>query len=463
MPMLAPNMNLELGLREPVQTSGNSQRVEQKSSGPSSFERALERALTEKSSASEPVHDTTDETVESQEQVSKEGETVSLKDASSKIDAEINSLEKTIAAKADTGIKGLNISVVMEETAPVPETIPTEVALVEGLDPEALSKELVLQQADLVQDEEPQMELPEEGTLVLAESLEAANKAQEMQPEDTEKKTKKIEVKDVDYSIAQILQNSQQGEKIAEQPAVAEGAIAEIQGEVKTLKLETGTSLDQKIEVQDLRTAAENGVTEASLKDGNFVTTVSQGEGSADITMQLAQGNGASGTTSPVAPGAKEVNFGAMLSNQLQNNATELVRTGSIILRDGNVGTINLILHPEELGNVKISLELNDKMVSAQIRVASEEAFQAFKESIASLKQAFADSGFDTGSFDLSWAGNGQQQQGGQQQHNQGHIAFADTLYGEMMAEDGIDSGVEGEILQKTYSDSSQVAVNIMA
>ena len=461
--MLAPNMNLELGLREPVQTSGNSQRVEQKSSGPSSFERALERALTEKSSASEPVHDATDETVESQEQVSKEGETVSLKDASSKIDAEINSLEKTIAAKADTGIKGLNISVVMEETAPVPETIPTEVALVEGLDPEALSKELVLQQADLVQDEDPQMELPEEGTLVLAESLEAANKAQEMQPEDTEKKTKKIEVKDVDYSIAQILQNSQQGEKIAEQPAVAEGALAEIQGEVKTLKLETGTSLDQKIEVQDLRTAAENGVTEASLKDGKFVTTVSQGEGSADITMQLAQGNGASGTTSPVAPGAKEVNFGAMLSNQLQNNATELVRTGSIILRDGNVGTINLILHPEELGNVKISLELNDKMVSAQIRVASEEAFQAFKESIASLKQAFADSGFDTGSFDLSWAGNGQQQQGGQQQHNQGHIAFADTLYGEMMAEDGIDSGIEGEILQKTYSDSSQVAVNIMA
>ncbi|MEE0133799.1 MAG: hypothetical protein U0I22_08400, partial [Treponema sp.] len=62
-----------------------------------------------------------------------------------------------------------------------------------------------------------------------------------------------------------------------------------------------------------------------------------------------------------------------------------------------------------------------------------------------------------------SWAGDGQQQQGGQQQQNHGHIAFANTLYGEMMAEDGIDSGVEGEILQKTYSDSSQVAVNIMA
>ncbi|MBO7174287.1 MAG: flagellar hook-length control protein FliK [Spirochaetaceae bacterium] len=463
MPMLAPNMNLELGLREPVQTSGNSQRPEQKASGPSSFERALERARTEKTAASEPEHATTDETVESQEPVSKEGEKVALKEASSKIDAEINSLEKTLAAKADTEIKGLNIANVVEESTLVSESLPTEVTLAEELDPEALSKELVLQQTDFDQEGEPQVKLPEEGVLVVAEALEEARKAMEQQSEDSEKKTKKLGAKDVDYSIAQILQNGQQGNHVAEKAGVAEGAVAEIQGEIKTLKLETGTSLDQKIEVQDLRTAAENGVTEASLKDGNFVTTVSQGEGTADITLQLAQGTDGSGKTSSVAAGGKENNFGAMLSSQLQNNATELVRTGSIILRDGNMGTINLILHPEELGNVKISLELNDKMVSAQIRVASEEAFQAFKDSIASLKQAFADSGFDTGSFDLSWSGNGQQQQSGQQQSNQGYIAFADTLYGEMMAEDGVDSGVEGEILQKTYSDSSQVAVNIMA
>lgn len=461
--MLAPNMNLELGLREPVQTSGNSQRPEQKASGPSSFERALERARTEKTAASEPEHATTDDTVESQEPVSKEGEKVSLKEASSKIDAEINSLEKTLATKADTEIKGLNIANVVEESTLVSESLPTEVTLAEDLDPEALSKELVLQQTDFDQEGEPQVKLPEEGVLVVAEALEEARKPMEQQSEDSEKKTKKLGAKDVDYSIAQILQNGQQGNHVAEKAGVAEGAVAEIQGEIKTLKLETGTSLDQKIEVQDLRTAAENGVTEASLKDGNFVTTVSQGEGTADITLQLAQGTDGSGKTSSVAAGGKENSFGAMLSSQLQNNATELVRTGSIILRDGNMGTINLILHPEELGNVKISLELNDKMVSAQIRVASEEAFQAFKDSIASLKQAFADSGFDTGSFDLSWSGNGQQQQSGQQQSNQGYIAFADTLYGEMMAEDGVDSGVEGEILQKTYSDSSQVAVNIMA
>ena len=102
-------------------------------------------------------------------------------------------------------------------------------------------------------------------------------------------------------------------------------------------------------------------------------------------------------------------------------------------------------------------------MVSAQIRVASEEAYMALKDSISSIKQAFADSGFDTGSFDLSWSGNGQQQQNGQQGQNQSFVAFANTLYGEMMAEDSLESGAEGENLQKKYSDSSQTAVNIMA
>ena len=102
-------------------------------------------------------------------------------------------------------------------------------------------------------------------------------------------------------------------------------------------------------------------------------------------------------------------------------------------------------------------------MISAQIKVASEEAYQAFKDSIASLKQAFAESGFDTGSFDLSWAGQGQQQQQGNHSYRQQEIAFSDTLYGEMLREDEGDGESEVHILQKNYSDSSQIAVNIMA
>ena len=96
--MLAPNMNLELGFREPVQTAGNSPRLEQKSSGPSSFERALERARTEKTSASETVEAKTDETVESQSTISKEGEQVVLEESAPNVADKIKTQEKTIAS-----------------------------------------------------------------------------------------------------------------------------------------------------------------------------------------------------------------------------------------------------------------------------------------------------------------------------------------------------------------------------
>lgn len=241
-------------------------------------------------------------------------------------------------------------------------------------------------------------------------------------------------------------------------------AVAEMTTDLKS-GLKTGTNLDEKISVVDLRTAtAETDsaeklvgkVTEQSLVEGNVVTSTGN---SGEVTMNL----GAKSSVPANMEGTKGSQFYSMLTTEIQNSAEEFVKNGSIILRDGNAGTINLVLHPEELGNVKISLELHDKMISAQIKVASEEAYQAFKDSIASLKQAFAESGFDTGSFDLSWAGQGQQQQQGNHPYRQQEVAFSDTLYGEMLREDEGDGESEVHILQKNYSDSSQIAVNIMA
>lgn len=457
--MLAPNMTLELGPREPIQNSSNSQRVDQKSSEPSSFERALERARMEKSEApkaEESAQTQAARKVEDPAQEQAPAKTESLAEASTRQQDE---------SKAPMETKSLNLTVTVEENVLLPEIATDGELAVQELEGESLGASVLEDEAvamnPLLETAPESLALGQEGALVQAESLEEAAKAQLSQLDSTEKKTKKLSPEDADYSIAQILHSGGQNTASVADVSLAEGAMAEMQSDLKGIRLETGTSLDQKIQVQDLRTAAENGVTEASLRDGNFVTSVTHGDGTADITMQLAGGSGGEKAV-PVAAGSKEASFGAMLSNQLQNNATEFVRTGSIILRDGNMGTINLVLHPESLGNVKISLELNDKLVSAQIQVASEEAFQAFKDSISSLKQAFAESGFDTGSFDLSWAGNGQQRQDGQGNQQQA-VAFADTPYGEMLVEDQLDSGADGEILQKIYSDSSQVAVNIMA
>lgn len=100
-----------------------------------------------------------------------------------------------------------------------------------------------------------------------------------------------------------------------------------------------------------------------------------------------------------------QARFTSMLSAEIRANAADLVKAGSIVLRDGNKGTINLTLHPEELGNVKIRLQISDNILTGRITVASEEAYNAFKSNIAALTEAFASNGFDTAGFDLSWSG----------------------------------------------------------
>ena len=99
--------------------------------------------------------------------------------------------------------------------------------------------------------------------------------------------------------------------------------------------------------------------------------------------------------------------FQAMLTNQLQESAGDIVKAGSIVLKDNDIGSIKLVLHPEALGDVKIDLQLNDKVISGKIVVSSQEAYNAFKDSAENLRQSFNESGFDTKGFELSMSNGG--------------------------------------------------------
>jgi flagellar hook-length control protein FliK len=111
-----------------------------------------------------------------------------------------------------------------------------------------------------------------------------------------------------------------------------------------------------------------------------------------------------------------ETKAGASLENMLarvlhQNFNGDIVRHASIALRDGGAGTIKIALHPESLGNVKIQLEMTENKITGLIFVESEEALRAFRKEIASLEQAFRDSGFANADLDLSLTQNGQNPQ----------------------------------------------------
>lgn len=175
-----------------------------------------------------------------------------------------------------------------------------------------------------------------------------------------------------------------------------------------TKKKEFALDKDERIIVKDFRTDADG----QSVKDVKNVQNKlsaavrKDGDGNAQMTMTLpdqVQQNILS--TSDQSASASGSNFQAMLTNQIQQSAEDFVKAGSIVLKDNNVGTIKLVLHPESLGNVKINLQLSDKTITGQITVASQEAYNAFKESADSLKQAFIQNGFDATGFTVAYSG----------------------------------------------------------
>ncbi|MGI5057610.1 flagellar hook-length control protein FliK [Treponema pectinovorum] len=225
---------------------------------------------------------------------------------------------------------------------------------------------------------------------------------------------------------------------------------------------------DLKIDVTDLRTQNKIKIEESqnlkvnSKKDYNL-SYKREGEKDFQVSLDLSALSKQNITSSDSqTASATSSNFQNMISNAVQENALDFVKAGNIILKDNNQGNINLILHPEKLGNVKISLNLSEKMISASITVHSQEAYEAMKESLESLKNAFASNGFQTGEFNLNFSNqNSQFAQGGYghgQEDSQSSFR-ANATYGEYVAEKGVVE-TSSEV---SYTGGAKYSVNIVA
>lgn len=196
---------------------------------------------------------------------------------------------------------------------------------------------------------------------------------------------------------------------------------------------------DKKIAVQDLR--SENSAQKPDEKSGKSMKSSSEiseiyrnEKNNPQVTMDFAANAQQNiGSLNNQVAGSVGSNFQAMLANQIQENAGEIVKAGNIVLKDNDVGSIKLILHPESLGNVKIDLQVNEKNISGKIIVATQEAFNAFKETAENLKQAFVQSGFESAGLELSlanqnFAGN----HSGENQNNPAAEFAMRKVYGEI-------------------------------
>lgn len=158
--------------------------------------------------------------------------------------------------------------------------------------------------------------------------------------------------------------------------------------------------------------------------------------------------------------GASGSTFQHMLSQQIQFNAPDFVRAGNIVLQDNNSGSINMILKPENLGNVKINLHLSDNVITGQITVNSKEAFDAFKQNLETLKQAFQNSGFENANLSLSYAdtSSGSFAQGERQQSSEQF--FSNKVYGDYASSAEISGAASS---QAAYSADSDRKISVVA
>ena len=229
----------------------------------------------------------------------------------------------------------------------------------------------------------------------------------------------------------------------ADNPRLSDFAEAEETGSLEGLDSKSEKKFfldkDKKIAVHDLR--SENSAQKPDEKSGKSMkssTEISEiyrnEKNNPQVTMDFAANAQQNiGSLNNQVASSTGSNFQAMLANQIQENAGEIVKAGNIVLKDNDVGSIKLILHPESLGNVKIDLQVNEKNISGKIIVATQEAFNAFKETAENLKQAFVQSGFESAGLELSlanqnFAGN----HSGENQNNPAAEFAMRKVYGEI-------------------------------
>lgn len=204
--------------------------------------------------------------------------------------------------------------------------------------------------------------------------------------------------------------------------------------------------------VQNIAASSNNDVDVAKNASSEEINTIQM---NMNLAQKAEQNILSNNTQTASAHGS---DFQAMLANQIQENAGEFVKAGSIVLRDGDMGEINLTLNPEKLGNVKISLQLSDKVIAGQITVASREAYNAFKESAETLRQAFIQNGFEMDGLNVSWAGQNAANSFAENQNDGGKQFAASRAYGEYAAD-----GAESEGFANEYGQYENNTVNVTA
>jgi hypothetical protein len=143
-----------------------------------------------------------------------------------------------------------------------------------------------------------------------------------------------------------------------------------------------------------------NSLSSPSPSFGQDIQVFLVPEGAGIAAGNAASGAGA-GTSAARAMSAEELveAFRQQMKGQL---GSDIVRQARFVLRGQNSGEISLILKPENLGRVRIRMNLEDKSIDGRIFVENETVKEAFSQALDDLREAFLDQGFEDLNLDIS-------------------------------------------------------------
>ncbi|MBN1410626.1 MAG: flagellar hook-length control protein FliK [Spirochaetales bacterium] len=104
--------------------------------------------------------------------------------------------------------------------------------------------------------------------------------------------------------------------------------------------------------------------------------------------------------------------FESRLREALRN---ETLKQTQIILKDGGKGEIRLVLKPDNLGNVRIRINLENNHLAGKIFVENNSVKDVFNSLLGDLSTALKDKGFDSVALQVSVGNQQQEQQNGEE------------------------------------------------
>jgi len=239
-----------------------------------------------------------------------------------------------------------------------------------------------------------------------------------------------IAVPSVEQKTAETVKEKTSGEKSLDRD-VSNGKTLETEAFLKSRQVrqggavkDGGESKTPRLTVVDERRGSGSGerhfsdseqLKRSSAGEGRLASTAIQGKtestlspgGDRDSSMQVMQVHLKSEAvqadftqeSKQSLPGDLQSRLAQQLKEQLNS---EIVKRSSILVRNNGSGEIRLELKPEQLGNVKIRISLENNNIAGRILVENSSVKEAFEQNMQQLYRTFREHGFGDASLNVS-------------------------------------------------------------